>query len=113
MPSLRAVLRAPVIVLQFYRPLPPESVTVSDDGFRAAARCRFLTRARHDAETPIVSGHALRHSLHRRLEVPVGRIDVEPLPQESVRSEGGKVGADGRVMLVFGSDQDAMPLPAS
>jgi hypothetical protein len=66
-----------------------------------------------DAKPQIVASDVLCNRLHRRLEVFIRRIDVEPLSEQVMRLHRWKVGSNRGMMLVVRADQHAMPLPAA
>jgi len=55
----------------------------------------------------------LRHSFYGGFEILVRRIDEQPLSQNLMRHQRWELGLNGRVMFVFRTDQDTVPLPAS
>ncbi len=70
-----------------------------------------LPRARMNPESRVIPGDGSCHSLQRRLEVRVSRVDVEPLLQDVVRRQLRKLFDDRGVMRTLRADQNAMPLP--
>ena len=74
---------------------------------------RLRLRSRLDAESLVTARHSVRHSFHRLVEVLVARVDVEPFPQDIVRSQVLELLDDRRLMLVFRADEHAVPLPSS
>ena len=62
-------------------------------------------------ESLVIPRDGCRHSLHRRLEVLMTRVDVEPLLQDVVRRQLRELFDDRGLMRMFRADQDAMPLP--
>jgi len=66
-----------------------------------------------NSEPRVVASDRLRHSLHRRLELRMSRVDVEPFLQHIVRRQWLELSDNRGVMRVFGADQDAVPFPAA
>ena len=64
-------------------------------------------------ESLVVSGDGSGHSLQRRLEVRVSRIDEEPLLQDRVRRQLRELADDSAVMRVFRAYENTMPLPSA
>jgi hypothetical protein len=62
-------------------------------------------------ESLVIPRDGFRHSFHRRLEVLMTRVDVEPLLQDGVRCQLRELFDDRGLMCMFRADQDTMPLP--
>ena len=62
-------------------------------------------------ESRIIPRNRVRDSLHRRLEVRMARVEVEPLLQDVMRGQWWEFFDDRRMMRVVRADQDAVPLP--
>ncbi len=62
-------------------------------------------------ESLVIPSDGSRHSFHRRLEVLLMRVDVEPLLQDVVRRQLRELFDDRGLMRMLRADQDAMPLP--
>ena len=71
----------------------------------------LLPRVRTDTEPPVIARDRSSHPIHRRLEVLMTRVDVEPLLQDVVRCQLRKFFDDARMMRMLGADQDAVPFP--
>ena len=66
---------------------------------------------RMNPESLVIPRDGFRHSFHRRLEVLLMRVDVEPLLQDVVRRQLRELFDDRGLMRMLRADQDAMPLP--
>jgi len=62
-------------------------------------------------ESLVIPLDGFRHSFHRRFELFMPRVDVEPFFQDVVRCKLREIFDDRRVMRMFRADQDAMPFP--
>ena len=62
-------------------------------------------------ESLVVPRDGFRHTFHRRLEVLMTRVDVEPLLQGIVRRQLPELFDDRRLMCMVRTDQHTMPLP--
>ena len=62
-------------------------------------------------ESLVIPSDGCRHPFHRRLEVFMTRVEVEPLLQYVVRRQLREFFNDRGLMCMFRADQDAMPLP--
>lgn len=66
---------------------------------------------RMNPESFVIPRDGSRDSFHRRLEVLMARVDVEPLLQYVVRLQLRKLFSDRGLMRMFRTDQNTMPLP--
>ena len=64
-----------------------------------------------NAESLVIPRDGLRHAFHRRLEVLMTRVDVEPLLQNVVRRQFRELFDDPGLLCSVSADQDAMPVP--
>ena len=73
----------------------------------------LLPRMRVNSKSLIIPRDGCRHLFHRRLELLMKRSDVEPFLQDVVWRQLRELFDDRRLMCVFGTDQGAVPLPAT
>ena len=66
---------------------------------------------RVNTESLVIPLDGFRHSFHRRFEVFMPRVDVEPFLQDVVRCQLWELFDDRGLMRMFCAEQDAMPLP--
>jgi hypothetical protein len=62
-------------------------------------------------ESLVVPGDGPDHSLQRRFEIRVSRVDEKPLLQDVVRRQLRELRDDRGVMRVFRANQHTMPFP--
>src|SRR5262249_38029378 len=68
---------------------------------------------RMNPESLVISRDGFCHAFHRRLEVLMTRVDVEPLLQDFVRRQLRERFDDRRLMCMVRADEDTVPLPAA
>ena len=64
-----------------------------------------------NSESLVVLRDGFCYTFHRRLEVLMTRVNVEPLLQKVVRYQLPKLFDDRGLMCMFRADQHSMPLP--
>ena len=62
-------------------------------------------------ESLVIPSDGCRHPFHRRLEVFMTRVEVEPLLQHVVRRQLRELFSDRGLIQMFRADQDTMPRP--
>ena len=66
-----------------------------------------------NAESLVIPRDGVSHPLHRRLEILMARVDIEPFFQYRVRRQGWELFDDRGPLNIFRANQDTMPLPAA